>query len=131
MENQNGSTIAEQGLKNGKLGTKITAVVIAQGQTLYVSPINERIGRPTRMGLCLLNGAATHTQPNQPQVSQPQISQQQVSQQQINQPQTNEAKSCHATPQQIALRAWEIWQAEGCPQGREIEHWLRAEAELG
>ncbi len=27
-------------------------------------------------------------------------------------------------------RAYEIWQAEGCPEGKEHEHWLRAEAEI-
>ena len=30
----------------------------------------------------------------------------------------------------IARRAWEIWQNEGCPAGREVEHWLQAEKEL-
>ena len=30
----------------------------------------------------------------------------------------------------IAHRAWEIWQREGCPEGRELEHWLKAEQEL-
>lgn len=30
----------------------------------------------------------------------------------------------------IALRAWEIWQREGCPEGRDLDHWLRAEREL-
>jgi hypothetical protein len=32
--------------------------------------------------------------------------------------------------EEISKRAWEIWQAEGCPQGRETENWLRAEAEI-
>jgi len=31
---------------------------------------------------------------------------------------------------EIALRAWEIWQSEGCPDGRSLEHWRRAEQEL-
>ena len=31
---------------------------------------------------------------------------------------------------QIRLRAYQIWQAEGCPEGRERIHWIRAEAEL-
>jgi Protein of unknown function (DUF2934) len=31
---------------------------------------------------------------------------------------------------EIAKRAYEIWQAEGCPQGRDVDHWLQAEAEL-
>ena len=31
----------------------------------------------------------------------------------------------------IAHRAWEIWQHEGCPEGRDMEHWLQAEKELG
>ncbi len=30
----------------------------------------------------------------------------------------------------IAHRAWEIWQREGCPEGRAMEHWLQAEREL-
>ena len=30
----------------------------------------------------------------------------------------------------IEKRAWEIWQNEGCPTGRELEHWLQAEREL-
>lgn len=30
----------------------------------------------------------------------------------------------------IAARAWEIWQREGCPEGRDREHWLQAEKEL-
>ena len=31
---------------------------------------------------------------------------------------------------EIALRAYEIWCAEGCPAGHEIQNWLRAEADL-
>ena len=31
----------------------------------------------------------------------------------------------------VERRAWEIWQNEGCPHGREVEHWLQAERELG
>ncbi len=31
----------------------------------------------------------------------------------------------------VAQRAYEIWQREGCPDGRAMEHWLRAEAEIG
>ena len=30
----------------------------------------------------------------------------------------------------IRNRAHEIWESEGCPEGREAEHWARAEAEL-
>ncbi len=29
----------------------------------------------------------------------------------------------------IRRRAYEIWQAEGQPEGRALEHWCRAEAE--
>ena len=32
--------------------------------------------------------------------------------------------------EQIALRAYEIWEASGRPVGRDQEHWLMAEAEL-
>jgi len=31
---------------------------------------------------------------------------------------------------QIRQRAFQIWQAEGHPEGRDFEHWLQAEAEL-
>ena len=34
------------------------------------------------------------------------------------------------TYEQIAQHAFELWQKEGEPEGREQEHWLRAEAEL-
>lgn len=30
----------------------------------------------------------------------------------------------------IALAAWDIWQKEGRPEGRHIEHWLAAEEKL-
>lgn len=31
---------------------------------------------------------------------------------------------------EIGLRAYQIWEAEGKPDGKSFEHWLRAEAEL-
>jgi hypothetical protein len=31
---------------------------------------------------------------------------------------------------EIQLRAYLIWESEGCPHGREKEHWRRAEAEI-
>jgi hypothetical protein len=30
----------------------------------------------------------------------------------------------------IEQRAHELWEAEGCPEGRELEFWLQAEREL-
>ena len=30
---------------------------------------------------------------------------------------------------QIAARAYAIWQAEGCPEGQALRHWLQAEKE--
>ena len=32
--------------------------------------------------------------------------------------------------EEIAKAAWHIWQQEGCPQGRDLEHWLKAEQQL-
>lgn len=32
--------------------------------------------------------------------------------------------------ERIRIRAYEIWQLEGCPDDREIEFWLRAEHEI-
>ena len=31
------------------------------------------------------------------------------------------------TPEQIAARAYAIWEGEGRPQGRDMEHWFQAE----
>jgi hypothetical protein len=33
--------------------------------------------------------------------------------------------------EKIARRAYELWEAEGRPDGRHHEHWLQAEQELG
>ena len=30
----------------------------------------------------------------------------------------------------IAARAYELWQEEGCPEGRDIEFWYQAEQQL-
>ena len=38
--------------------------------------------------------------------------------------------SIRPTREQIAARAFEIWEQEGRPSGHETEHWLRAEREL-
>lgn len=32
--------------------------------------------------------------------------------------------------EKIRLRAFQIWEAEGRPEGRDMEHWVRAENEL-
>jgi Protein of unknown function (DUF2934) len=32
--------------------------------------------------------------------------------------------------QMIRQRSYEIWQREGCPEGKAVEHWLHAMAEL-
>lgn len=31
---------------------------------------------------------------------------------------------------EISLRAYQIWEAEGKPNGKDFEHWLKAKAEL-
>ncbi|MDE2229310.1 MAG: DUF2934 domain-containing protein [Alphaproteobacteria bacterium] len=28
------------------------------------------------------------------------------------------------------MRAYQIWESEGCPEGRDLDHWYRAETEL-
>jgi hypothetical protein len=38
--------------------------------------------------------------------------------------------SGRSTVDQIRERAYELWQADGCPEGRELDYWLRAEADL-
>lgn len=32
--------------------------------------------------------------------------------------------------QEIAKRAYALWEQEGCPHGRDLEHWDKAEREL-
>ena len=32
--------------------------------------------------------------------------------------------------EKIALRAYQLWQESGCPEGKHDEHWFRAEREL-
>lgn len=34
------------------------------------------------------------------------------------------------TYQRVAVRAYYLWQSEGCPEGRDEAHWFQAEAEL-
>jgi hypothetical protein len=34
------------------------------------------------------------------------------------------------TEQEVRERAHEIWLAEGMPEGREVDHWMRARREL-
>ena len=34
------------------------------------------------------------------------------------------------TPEEIAACAYAIWEREGQPHGRDVEHWLQAEAQL-
>ena len=36
----------------------------------------------------------------------------------------------YPTHEEIALCARAIWEKEGQPQGRELDHWLQAEAQL-
>ena len=33
--------------------------------------------------------------------------------------------------QRVRERAYEIWQRAGRPEGKSVEHWLQAEAEIG
>lgn len=34
------------------------------------------------------------------------------------------------SPDEVSRRAYELWEKDGRPEGRELEHWLRAENEL-
>lgn len=40
------------------------------------------------------------------------------------------SKMLSVSEAKISLRAYQIWEAEGKPAGKDFEHWLRAEAEL-
>jgi len=45
-------------------------------------------------------------------------------------PAKTEPKVCQASQEDIALRAYQIWQERGCTHGSHEGHWLEAEAEL-
>jgi len=34
------------------------------------------------------------------------------------------------SPDKIAARAYEIWEAEGRPEGRDLDHWIKAASEV-
>jgi hypothetical protein len=34
------------------------------------------------------------------------------------------------SPDEVARKAYEIYLSEGCPQGRDVQHWLQAESQL-
>ena len=42
----------------------------------------------------------------------------------------NAIKTKAAHTEQVAKRAYEIWEACGCPPGCDREHWLQAEREV-
>jgi hypothetical protein len=41
------------------------------------------------------------------------------------------AVAARATTDDVARRAYAIYEQEGRPDGRQVEHWVRAERELG
>lgn len=43
---------------------------------------------------------------------------------------TAHAPASALTASAIAQRAYEIWKESGCPNGKDQEHWFRAEREL-
>src|SRR5215471_20469548 len=45
--------------------------------------------------------------------------------------QTQTALRKNIKHQEIAIRAYQIWEAAGHPAGCELQHWLQAEQELG
>jgi hypothetical protein len=40
------------------------------------------------------------------------------------------ADPCQPTEERLALCAYFIWQSEGCPHGRDLEHWIQAGQQL-
>ena len=42
----------------------------------------------------------------------------------------DQALSAPPDREQVAFRAYQIWQEQGQPEGRDIDHWVRAEQEV-
>ena len=38
--------------------------------------------------------------------------------------------SCPPNCEEIASRAYLLWEQQGCPAGRDLDHWLQVEAQL-
>jgi len=45
-------------------------------------------------------------------------------------PKSNPMKNNMPTHDEISARAYQIFLERGCPEGRDLEHWLEAEAQL-
>ncbi|HYG23452.1 MAG TPA: DUF2934 domain-containing protein [Verrucomicrobiae bacterium] len=45
-------------------------------------------------------------------------------------PKPNAMKPNTPTQEEISARAYQIFVERGCPEGRDLEHWLEAEAQL-
>lgn len=45
-------------------------------------------------------------------------------------PEAQPTAEAEALRQRIAERAYVLWEEEGCSHGRDIDHWLKAEAEF-
>lgn len=43
---------------------------------------------------------------------------------------SNQMKNSKPTQEEISARAYQIFVERGCPEGRDLEHWLEAEAQL-
>jgi hypothetical protein len=43
---------------------------------------------------------------------------------------TKENKFTGPTNHEIATYAYQLWEADGCPNGRDMDHWLQAKAHL-
>ena len=41
-----------------------------------------------------------------------------------------EPTEAEALRRQVEARAYALWESEGKPQGRDLDHWLQAEAEI-
>ena len=45
-------------------------------------------------------------------------------------PETEPEVAADVLRRQIAERAYALWEEAGCPHGRDVDHWLKAEAEM-
>jgi len=43
---------------------------------------------------------------------------------------TTQEPASTSQQEQIASLSYHIWESEGCPEGRDAEHWAQAEAQL-
>ena len=118
MENK---SVAEESCIRGHAA--LTVIASDRGSAFKITAVRKKGGLSGRMALQLLNQGVRVPDSALSSQDAPELDRGTYGQPAIS-------PLRRTSREQIALKAWEIWQSEGRPEGRSLEHWLRAESEL-